>query len=211
MKILVICHDKYHPGNTVIDGLNVVKNNDFEFNFIQNGLDVDQSTFKDYKLIVIAQNDEATPENQISWETEEIQDAFVKYVETGGGLLVVHSGLVAGKNTEKLHNLIGARFISHPAASMITVGVLKPHPVTKDVKTFTVPDEHYILKILSEDIDILMASYSQPSIIAPACYVRHQGKGRVVVLTNGHNLEAWLDSNFQRLLTNSIYWCSDSN
>ena len=225
MKILVICHDKHHSGQIVIDGFNALKNKDYEFNFIQNGLDVDPSTFKNYKVIVIAQNDEATPENQVSWETDAIQEAFVQYVENGGGLLAVHAGLVAGQNTEKLHSLIGAKFISHPADSMVTVGVLKDHPVTKDVNTFIVPDEHYILEILSQDIDILMASYSpprgiedkyisdsyfnNPAIIAPACYVRHQGKGRVAVLTNGHHLKAWLDPNFQKLLTNSIYWCAN--
>jgi trehalose utilization protein len=89
---------------------------------------------------------------------------------------------------------------------------------------FREPDEHYRLEILSDDIDILMASYSPPqgeeakratdpynnteAYIAPAGYVRAQGKGRVCVLTPGHLLRVWLNAEYQKALANALNWCA---
>jgi type 1 glutamine amidotransferase len=92
------------------------------------------------------------------------------------------------------------------------------------VEAFCETDEHYRLEILSNDIDILAASYSppqgetalyqenpyhnSPAWLCPAALVRTQGKGRVCVLTPGHHPAVWQNPRFQRLLENALRWCA---
>jgi len=224
MRVLVICHDHYHPGKVVTDGLAPLKEKGYTFDIMENGLDVKPEMLKNYPVIILSKCDEATPDNQVSWETPKLQQAFVDFVEDGGGLLAIHCGLVAGENTQKLHGLIGSKFKWHPMDIQTTVETIKAHPVTEGVGQFTELDEHYYLEMLANDVDILMASYSPaqgieekyetepytncPAKIEPSCYVRTQGKGRVCVLTPGHHLKVWHNDNFQRLLDNSLRWCS---
>jgi type 1 glutamine amidotransferase len=41
----------------------------------------------------------------------------------------------------------------------------------------------------------------------PGVWRRTEGRGRVAVLTPGHNLEVWLHPSFQALLSNCLRWC----
>ena len=46
--------------------------------------------------------------------------------------------------------------------------------------------------------------------VQPGGWRRNEGKGRVCVLTPGHNLEIWQHPSYQKLLLNSIHWCSQA-
>ena len=224
MKILVLCDDHYHPGQTVKDGLAPLKEKGYRFDFVDDGLDVKPEMLKDYSVVILSKCDEATPDNRVSWETAELQQAFVDYIENGGGIITIHCGLVSGMDTQVLHGLIGAKFKTHPNNSLVTVEAVKNHPVTEGVSQFTELDEHYYIELLADDVDILMASYSPPqgevekyetepyfnypAKIEPSCFVRTQGKGRSCVLASGHHLKVWHNPNFQRLLDNSLRWCA---
>lgn len=224
MKALLICDDQYHPGQIVIDGLAPLTEKGCEFDIVIDGLDVNPLSFYNYPVVILSKCDEATPSNRVSWASQEVQQGFVDYVENGGGLLTIHSGLVAGENTNLLHGLIGSRFKWHPHEIEVTAGPLKAHLITEGVGQFTEVDEHYYLELLKNDMDVLMASFSPsqgnvenyefdsyhncPQKIEPCAYVRLQGRGRVCVLTPGHNLNVWLNPNFQKLLHNSLRWCS---
>jgi len=227
MRILLFCDDQYHPGQISIDGIEPLKAKGFVIDVVRDGTNFNPEQLTDYSVVVISKCDHITAENTNSWKSDIIQTAFVDYVERGGGLLVVHSGTVAGQNTEKLDMLIGCRFSFHPSDSPVTVGALKPHPITEGVNVFCEIDEHYHIDILASDINVLTASYAPaqgesnkyetepyfnfPAHITPSCYVRTQGKGRVCVLTPGHTLKVWLNSDFQQLLENSLFWCSGIN
>ena len=223
MKVLLLCDDRFHPGHVPIQGMEPLKEKGIKIDVIQNANDFDPGRLNDYAVAVISKSDHTSNQDHAPWKTDAVQDAFVEYVENGGGLLVVHSGTVAGKDTGKLNRLIGCRFISHPNQCPVTVQPIKPHPVTEGVGAFCKPDEHYHIEILAKDADMLVAAYAPPQgeeakyesdpydnapggIIA-AGYVRTQGKGRVCVLTPGHNLEVWHNSNFQQLLENGLRWC----
>jgi type 1 glutamine amidotransferase len=42
----------------------------------------------------------------------------------------------------------------------------------------------------------------------PGGWVRHEGSGRVAVLTPGHNVEVWLYPAYQTLIGNALRWCA---
>ena len=223
MRILLICDDYWHPGQVPIDGVKPLEQLGFKFDIITNANDCLPENLPKYNVILLCKSDEVSGTDRQPWKTEAVQQAFIDYVEGGGGLLAVHNATVPGKNTEKLDRLTGCRFKSHPNACPVTVQPIKPHPVTQGVGQFCETDEHYHIEILAPDADILLASYcppqgeeskyqedpyhNAPAAICPAGFVREQGKGRVCVLTPGHNLAVWLNGNFQQLLVNALRWC----
>ena len=225
LKILLFCDDYYHPKNVPSEGIKPLVAKGFEVEIISDASDFDPKILQNFDVIIMSKCDHISQQNNAGWKTQAIQNAFVDFVESGGGLVVTHSGTVAGESgaTDTLDNLIGCRFASHPNNCPVTVGTIKPHPITEGVNIFTEVDEHYHLEILSQDIDILSASYAgeqgekskyesepyfnAPEFIAPAVYVRTQGEGRVCVITPGHVLEVWLNPEFQKLLENAIKWC----
>jgi len=224
MRVLLLCDDRFHPGSIPIAGCEPLKEKGFELDIIQNANEFDPAKLGSYATVIMSKSDHTSNQDLSPWKTDAIQDAFVKYVENGGGLLVSHSGTVAGTHTDKLNKLVGCRFTHHPPKCPVTVQAMKPHPITEGVGMFCETDEHYHLEILANDIDILAAAYAPPQgdeskyktepnnntpggIVATG-YVRTQGKGRVCVLTSGHTLEAWLNPDFQRMLVNALGWCA---
>ena len=224
MRVLIICDDYWHPGQVIIDGTAPLTQQGFQFNVITNANDLSPDMLKEYPAILLAKSDDVSQTERQPWKTQEIQKAFVDYVEGGGGLLVIHSGTVCGKNTETLDNLIGCRFIGHPNNCPVTVQPIRKHPVTEGVGMFCEVDEHYMIEVTAQNAEILIASYSPAqgeeskreedpyhntqAAIYPCGYVRTQGKGRVCVLTPGHLLPVWLDPQFQKTLTNALGWCA---
>jgi len=222
-RILLLCDDEYHPGQVPIDGIKPLQEKGYNFDIITNGSEFSPEILQNYNVVIISKADHITREDLTSWKTLQVQQAFVDYVENGGGLIVSHSGTVAGANTDVLDKLAGCKFKFHPVDCPVFSEPIKPHPITEGVEAFTEVDEHYQLKILADDIDIVMASYAaaqgdeakyvtewyhnSPAKIAPSAFVRTQGKGRVAVLTPGHHLKVWLNPNFQRLLENAMNWC----
>ena len=207
MRILLFCNDHYHPGEVPINGMAPLKGKGFAIDVVTDATGFDLQNIFGYNVLIMSKCDNISAIDTASWKSEALQDAIIDFVENGGGLLVTHNGTVCGPNTQKLDNLIGCRFISHPDACLVTVGPVKPHPITSDVGIFCETDEQYRLEILTNDIDILAASYSD-EYISPCAYVRTQGKGRVCVLTPGHELAVWLNSEFQKLLENALNWCA---
>jgi len=224
MRVLLICDDYWHPGQVPIDGVAPLAEQGFQIDALTNANDFSPEKLTQYQAVILAKCDETSQADRQPWKTEVVQKAFVDYVEGGGGLVVVHSGTVCGKNTETLDRLIGCRFIGHPNNCPVTVQPVKPHPVTEGVGMFCETDEHYRIEITAADADVLAASYSPPqgeeskyqeepyfntpAAVCAAGYVRTQGKGRVCVLTPGHLLPVWLNTQFQKLLANALRWTS---
>jgi type 1 glutamine amidotransferase len=224
MKVLLICDDHYHPGQVVVDGLAPLKEFGYDFDVITDADEFKTDMLKNYPVVIMSKSDAVSAQNNKPWKTTLVQHAFVSYVENGGGLLTVHCGTVAGKDTAMLDKLIGCKFSFHPVDCPVLVQSLKQHPVTEGVESFCEIDEHYRLDILAGDVDIIVASYSpeqgdpekyesEPyfntkAYISPAALVRKQGKGRVCTLTPGHLLPVWHNPNYQRMLKNALEWCA---
>ena len=224
MRVLLICDDYWHPSHVPIEGVAPLKEQGYTFDIITDAKDFAPGMLSDYPVVLLSKCDQVSRRDESSWKTDAVQQAFVDYVESGGGLVAIHTATVAGKQTEKLDRLLGCKFAYHPNNCPVTVQPIKPHPVTEGVEMFIEIDEHYRLDIIADDVDILMASYSPPqgtpekyeedlyhntqAWICPSAYVRTQGKGRVCVLTPGHLLPVWLNENFQRTLQNALRWCA---
>jgi type 1 glutamine amidotransferase len=226
MRILLLCDDRYHPGSVPIEGIVPLKEKGYVFDIISDAKDFNPEMLDGYPVVIMSKCDHVTQEDWTSWKTDEVQEAFIAYVEKGGGLLVSHSGTVKGPATQKLDEFIGSVFAFHPNNTPVTVDVIKPHPITEGVGAYTEVEEQYHLAISACDANIFLASYaaaqgdkdkyeSEPYFNAPAAvraagYTREAGEGRICVLTPGHTLEVWLNPQYQKLLENAIHWCAKS-
>ena len=223
MHVLMICDDYWHPGQIPIDGVAPLAELGFHFDIISNANDFKPGMLADYPVVLLCKSNQTSQQDRTRWLSEEIQQAFISYVENGGGLLVVHSGVTIN-GTEAFQKLIGCRFTTHPNECPVTVQPIKGHPIAAGVEMFCEVDEHYRVEIVSPDVDIIVASYSPsqgevdkyeedayrntPAWISAAGYVRTQEKGRVCVLTPGHKIEVWQNPDFQKMLVNSLQWCN---
>jgi len=224
MRILVLCDDHYHPGNVPEAGVKLLDSEMLSFDVMFDAAEFETGMLADYDVVIMSKADHTSGATEDPWKTYDVQKALVDFVSGGKGLVVTHSGTVAGKNTAVLDNLIGCKFKFHPAICPVTVDGIKPHPVMSGVNLFKLTDEHYHLDILQDDVNIVAAAYADaqgdaskyesdpyfnaPAAITPAVLTRTEGKGRVCVIASGHTEEVWTHPDFQTLLKNAVLWTS---
>ena len=139
------------------------------------------------------------------------ESALRRFVETGGRWFALHStnGLIDivktedGKridapnvNPDKME-VLGSRFIAHPAIEPYEVKVAEPdHPLVEGIEPFVAEDELYLMEE-SDDIHVLLYTeyggsagnfakneweFGRHSVM----YLRKLGKGEVLYFTLGH-------------------------
>ncbi len=143
--------------------------------------------------------------------TEEEQRALAEFLADGGRWFALHATnalleFVAGGKVDTpdvapdYMQLLGSRFIAHPANQRIAVKVTDyVHPLTERIEDFEVDDEEpYYCEALGEQRVLLEASYSEPSQgyvrseygtdkdTHPQMYLHSVGQGEVLYLSLGH-------------------------
>jgi type 1 glutamine amidotransferase len=206
MRVLVICDDYWHPAATVRGGLDALKENEFEFDWIEDAAEWSAERMAEYPLVLLTKSDNVSAADKGSWVSEDVQRAFVEYVRKGNGLLAVHSGTVYAEHPT-LRGLIGGAFTHHPKQCPVTMEPLPGHPLTAGSEPFTLVDEHYIMELDDAQADVFLTTTSEHDT-QPGGWTRTEGKGRVCVLTPGHNVEIWQHPSFQTLTINALRWCS---
>jgi type 1 glutamine amidotransferase len=210
MRVLVLCDDFWHPASTPQQGLAALGNCGFEFDILENALDWSAEKMAAYPLVLLAKSNNISSTDQTNWASEETQEAFKAYVGQGNGLLVVHSGLAGYQQALTLRALIGGVFTHHPAQCPVTIQPQAGHALTRGANAFTLIDEHYFVDLDDAAAHVFLTTTSENGA-QPGGWTRTVGKGRVCVLTPGHNLEVWLHPSFQTLLLNALQWCSTHN
>lgn len=210
MNVLVLCDDYWHPARTPRAGLAPLAQEGFALDFIENAKEWSSALMASYPVVLFAKSNNVTAADQTAWMTDEAQQAFVDYVAGGGGLLAVHSGTASYQEALALRRLLGGVFNRHPKQCPVTVEPLAGHPLTAGVTAFTVQDEHYFMDMDDPGVDLFLTASSEHGV-QPAGWTRTEGKGRVAVLTPGHNVEVWLESAYQTQLRNALLWCAASD
>ncbi|MCM8899641.1 ThuA domain-containing protein [Caldicoprobacter algeriensis] len=206
MRVLVFCDDRWHPASVVKSGLDPLVDDGFEFTYIENMADWTPDMIKGFPVVILAKSNNFSSTDTTEWATEEAQSVFESYVQNGGGLLAIHSGTAGYMEANIIRGILGGVFTHHPEQCPVTVEAVDGHVITHGFEPFTLKDEHYFIEIDNNvDLCVFLASTSQHGR-QPAGWVRIHGKGKVCVLTPGHNLDVWLHPSFQLLLRNSLNW-----
>lgn len=206
MRTLVLCDDQWHPARIPREGLSVLKQDQFTFDWIENAHDWSAERMSSYPLVILTKSDHVSSFDQNGWMTDTVQEAFADHVRNGHGLLAIHSGTAGYEQMPVLRRLLGGIFTHHPEQCPVTMEPRAGHPFVEGISSFTLQDEHYFMALDDPDADVFMSTRSEHGE-QPGGWRRTEGAGRVVVLTPGHNLEVWLHPAYQALLTNSLRWC----
>lgn len=207
MRVWVLCDDRWHPARVPRVGLGALGESEFQFEFTEDAGQWSAERMEKYPLVVLTKSNNVSATDERPWMTPEVEQAFVDYVRKGGGLLAVHSGTAGYRETRALRALLGGVFVQHPPQCPVTVTPVEGHPLAAGCMPFTLKDEHYHMELDDRQADVFLQAASEHGA-QPGGWTRHEGQGRVCVLTPGHNVEVWLHSSFQALLRNTLRWCA---
>ncbi|MBC8062700.1 MAG: ThuA domain-containing protein [Clostridiaceae bacterium] len=207
MNVLVICDDRWHPGEVVRAGVDPLQNKGFEFDFIFDASEFTEDKIKNYPVIIFSKSNNISSTNTDTWVTSEVENEFTKYVKNGGGLLVIHSGTAGYKENIMFSKLLGGVFEHHPEQCNVIVETIKNNPIIYENIEFTIFDEHYFMNMKEDIANVFMTTTSKNGK-QPGGWIRTEGEGRICVITPGHNLEVWLNKDFQNILRSSLNWCA---
>lgn len=214
MDILVLCDDRWHPGEVVEKGMAFLKEEGFGLDFVKDAKDIlTPERIRRYPLLVNAKGNAIGCGNDAPWFEDGVTEVGPKelqsYVREGGGFLSIHAGnSFTAKTCRDYTEFVGNSFVTHPPRCDVKVTVTGKHPVTEGVADFCIRDEHYQLDQLAGDILPLLTTRSENGGEQMGGYVRTMGKGRICVLTPGHILSVWENPQFRKLVKNAICWCA---
>lgn len=206
-RTLVFCDDSAHPASLTRDGLAALGDCGLRFDWVEDASAWQPQRLSDYPLVIFSKANNCSQVDEAPWATEKIAKAFVDFVASGNSILFLHSGTALYDNAPSLCRLMGGAFTGHPPQCPVTVAPCAGHPLTVDSAPFTLVDEHYMMEMNDPDVDLFLYSQSEHGT-QPAGWTRYEGKGRVCVLTPGHNAAVWICPSYQALLRNSLAWCN---
>ena len=143
--------------------------------------------------------------------TRQQAGGIVRFIQRGGGLVLLHSGISLATNPE-LEELIGARFIGHPAYQSLSfrpvVGKGGAHPIVQHIEPFDSPDEPYRYSLSPSNDREIILEYSLDGQFYPAAWVQRSGAGRIAVLMPGHNRDSLQHVQVKRLIRSASLWAA---
>ena len=137
---------------------------------------------------------------------------LASHVTGGGGLLVLHTGVICFDAEPTWHRLVGGswnwRSSSHPPVAEVDVTITEAgrhHPVTAGVEPFRVRDELYRdLDTLDDIVPLLDASHE--GLAYPLLWARAVGGGRVVTDVLGHGTASFQNPAHRAVLSRAMSW-----
>jgi putative membrane-bound dehydrogenase-like protein len=159
--------------------------------------DLNPENLRNYDgVIIYANHDEITPAQET---------ALKEFVESGNGLIPLHSAAGSFRNSDWYISTTGGAFKSH-GTGVFTGKITNPsHPVMQGLSEFETWDETYVHQKINPDMTVLMERV-EGNTREPYTWVRDQGKGRVFYTAYGHNDSTWTKPGFLKLVTNGVLW-----
>jgi hypothetical protein len=155
--------------------------------------------------------------------SEKRQQNFVKLLDRGVGLVVLHHAIAAYSEWAEFRKIIGARYFLSDVTengktfprSQYEHGVDfkihaadTSHPITQGISDFTVNDETYKGYLLEPDNHVLLTT-DHPKCQKEIGWTRTYGKARVCYLQMGHGDSIFSDPNYRRLVLQAIRWTGE--
>jgi type 1 glutamine amidotransferase len=144
---------------------------------------------------------------------------FLSLFDKGIGLVVLHHALVSYQHWPDFEKIIGGRYpeaegksgvitpevgYEHDVNIPVTI-VSENHPVISGLNNFVIRDEIYWGFRVRPDITPLLTT-THPKSGKPLAWARTEKRSRVVFIQLGHGPEAFENSNYRRLVAQSLRW-----
>ncbi|WP_051359665.1 PVC-type heme-binding CxxCH protein [Adhaeribacter aquaticus] len=199
IEVLFLGHEsEHHNSNKYAPGLaNALFSRGINITYTTNPTDLNSQNLKKYDgLVIYANHDKMEP----------AQDkALTEFVESGKGLIPIHSASFCFRNSPAYVKMVGGQFKSHKTGTFTTEIVNAKHPTMQGMAPFETWDETYVHSQLQPDNEVLMVR-DEEGRKEPWTWTRTQGKGRVFYTAYGHDERTWNNPSFQQLVGNGILW-----
>lgn len=154
--------------------------------------------------------------------TQRISEArranFLRLLDQGVGLVVLHHAVAAFSEWPEFANIIGAKYYledmpNHTKSVYkhdvdFTVHVADDqHPVTRGLKDFAVHDETYNNYEVFPDNHLLLTT-NEPSSANAVAWVRRYSNANICFIQLGHGPNGFTDPNYQRLVAQAATWAA---
>lgn len=160
----------------------------------------------------------------------ELEDNLLAFISKGGGLAVLHGGIVMQNNSMEVSEMIGGSFDYHPPQQDIELQLAEnEHPLTKafEGKSFTHYDEPYFFKnayaeknfrpmLYMENSKIEKMRHETEDKVSYVSWIKSYGKGRVFYVSPSHNAQSYENSRILKYYLNGMQYvlgdlkCDDS-
>ncbi|MEM6329184.1 MAG: ThuA domain-containing protein [Planctomycetota bacterium] len=165
---------------------------------------------------VVLSNWSTWPDTEADPWPADVKQAFLRKIEQGAGLVVVHAGSSVHYAWPEFQALVGATWRRgktwHGPRHTFTVSPVGKHPITDGLKPFDTFDELWRDMAPTGDFRVLATADTsadkRPGPAAPMLLTTTRGEGRGVNLVLGHDARAMSDPNFQTLLLRSLEWAA---
>ncbi|MCM1189126.1 MAG: ThuA domain-containing protein [bacterium] len=142
-----------------------------------------------------------------NWEnrgTRKAQEALCGYVEDGGRMLTLHTGIIT-KKSRPLLVLNGGAFTGHAEAGILTYRYCGTDPTLGEgAEDFELFEEPYRYELLRPQEMTLFLEYRHGGEWYPAGWHLPCGRGKVVYLAPGHDREAFRNPSYLRQIRNAL-------
>lgn len=195
---------RYHSAQGVDEHIREILKEDASLDYSEDRSLLNTETLSQYDLVI----------SYFEFGGDRLSDdqtaALIRYVAGGGSFLVIHNG-ISLQNREEIAQLIGAKFTHHPGYDTLPQIPFKvsnqTHPITAGLSDFVMGDEPYMFIMDELDGKELLMEYEYEDKIWPSGWTRPFGKGKVVYLSGGHNLDGFLHPTFSTIVCRSAQWC----
>jgi type 1 glutamine amidotransferase len=143
------------------------------------------------------------------------QRNFRDFVDSGGGIVVLHHAIVSYQDSDWYRDLVGGRYLQQasggkPASTFLhdqdlNVRIVSRHPITEGISLARIHDETYKGMLIAASNTILLAT-DHPTSDGPLAWVSATRPARVVYIQLGHGSEAHRDPGYRALVRNAVFW-----
>jgi type 1 glutamine amidotransferase len=214
IKAIALLGDYYHQEQPLKELLQQI-DAPVQWTFCTEVTQVPWENLSEYALFVLSRENRCAPiESGIVWMTASEEKRIEQFVYNGSGLLVLHSGLVSYGEDSDYTQLVGGVFLFHPPQLVpyqfypLTSNKTSCHPILSEVTAYTINDELYFVARDPERSTLLGIAESPMYGSSAALWYAERGKGRIVGFTPAHTQESLFHPMTQKIIGNSIYWCS---
>jgi uncharacterized protein len=130
-----------------------------------------------------------------------------EFVKKGGAMAGVHA-TDAHKKSDVYWRLIGGRFTTHGGGKFTVYITDEKSPVTAGMKDFEISDETYDNKFHPDAKIQSLGRMNRGNEKQSMVWVQQIDKGRMFNTTLGHDKNAWVNPEFQRLVVRGLYWAA---
>jgi uncharacterized protein len=201
LQVLFLGDDGHHQPSVRAQGiLPVLAQQGIDMFYTDDPADLNPARLSRYHALIFYNNQPAISPAQVG--------ALYDFVESGGGLVVLHSASASFQNSEEFIRLVGGAFKAHGAGTFSTEQAEPDHPALQGVPVIESWDETYVHTKHNPVGRTVLEVRREGDHVEPWTWVRDQGDGRVFYSAWGHDQRTWENEGFQRLLVQGTRWAA---